>query len=1171
MSKIALTDEQQSAVDRRSSSVLVSAAAGSGKTRVLTERLMSYVTDPVNPVDIDSFLVITYTRAAAAELRSRILEELSALSSAEPENRRLRRQNTLCYNAKIGTIHSFCTGILRENCHKLSLSPDFRVGDEDSCAILKNRALEKTLDAAYESMDSTPGFALLVDSVGAGQDDSRLAETVLELHAKMQSHPYPAKWAKEQADRLSCDHTEDIGDTDWGRELMSDAKQSVEYWTDRLNRVWQSICENEEDNAPLILAYGDSISETLSQMRSLSMALDIGWDKARSQLPIAFPRLGTLRNFPFEETKEKLKSAREGCKRAMLSINTVFSASSGELIRQIALTAPAMSALLDLTLDFDARYSAEKRRQNLLDFSDLEHFAVELLCDRETGSPTETALETASRYTEIMVDEYQDVSAVQDLIFRCISREEKNIFMVGDVKQSIYRFRLADPSIFLEKYHSFAELSEATEGCVARILLRRNFRSDAAVLDACNHVFSEIMSEKLGDIDYDEAAALRLPEDAPPKRGEVKMTVLQIPQAVDGEERPDKTAAEAKSVAESIARLVQSGETITDNGKERPISYGDIAILLHSPKSVGAIYSRVLAEHGIPVASDKGGGFFDSPEIIVMTAYLSVVDNPHRDVPLAAALSSPVFGFTADELAQIRAADRSCDFFTALKLRAENDEKCRSFIEILDECRALSLDVSVRELIDNIYDRLEIPALWTAVKGSQDGVKNLMLLSDLASQFEDSGYRGLHSFLSHLKSMESRGMEPQSSAPAAYTSVSIMSIHKSKGLEFPVVFLADTARKFNLQELSRPVLIHPELGVGGKVTDAARGIEYPTAAHRAIKTRLLRETVSEEMRVLYVAMTRAKQRLYISCTSADPDAMIQKLSEGLSSPIAPEILKTSPNYASWLVMSAITDGGRTICLETAAADIADAGKNPKPGMVRRIPEESEDLKKLRASLGFTYPFSSAAKLPSKLTATALPDEEKDDEALELAPRRERIFRLPDLSGGDRPLTAAERGTATHIVMQFIDFDAAATEDGIRAEVERIAALGQLTPAQAKAVDVKAIKRFFASDVGWRIKAADSVLREFRFSILCPAEKFFDGAGEEKLLLQGVVDCCIEEKGALTIIDYKTDYVTAETLGAVAEHYKKQLDAYAFAMERISGKPVAGCVLCFLRSGLNVEF
>ena len=1168
MSKIHLTDEQKNAVFARSSTILVSAAAGSGKTRVLTERLMSYVTDKESPKDISSFLIITYTRAAAAELRGRILDELSQRSAEEPENRRLRRQTTLCYRAQIGTIHSFCTTVLRENCHKLGLTPDFRVGDEDKCRELKEKALEKAFENAYEHIGTDKEFAALVDSVGIGRDDSRLERTVLELNDKMQSHPYPEKWARQQLEALDVSALNDAGQTIWGKELMQNAAQTVEYWLSRLEALWYSLNSSPDENAALISAYGESLCETMDAIRNLQRSLSLGWDKAAQALPIPFPRLKPLKAFQVEDRKAAVVSARDGCKKAMEGLCAVFDAPSQKLLDELSYTAPAMRALIKLTLEFDRLYSAEKRRRSLLDFSDLEHLAVKLLSDPETGKPTETAVELSHRYTEIMVDEYQDVNAVQDLIFRCISREEQNIFMVGDVKQSIYRFRLADPSIFIKKYLSFSDYSPDKDEQSKRILLRRNFRSDSNILAACNHVFSNTMSEALGEIRYDENSALMPPEAAPLPRGKTELMLLAVPQAEDGEERPDKTYLEACMVAKRIKQLTDNNETIMDNGKECKIKYSDIAILLRSPNTAGGAFRRALYELGIPVLAEQGGGFFTAPEVHVVRSLLSVIDNPHRDIPLAAVLSSPIFGFSADELSQIRTNERDRDFFTALEKSADNNEKSRAFINVISDFRAISGDIGVHELLSLIYDRLELPALFAPTNGRE----NLMLLLDYAASFETNGYRGLYGFLKQLKRMEEHGEEPSTNPGDTGNSVSIMSIHKSKGLEFPVVFLANTSREFNKMDLRSPVLIHPELGLGCKLTDTDRGIEYPTLARRACASRLSSEILSEEMRVLYVAMTRAKERLYISCAAKDPDALISKLASNLSSPLSPEILKGAPSMSHWLISAALieSNGLLSVSVETSEALSSASESEPEHVSIQNLAPKTEDIIELEKNLNWHYKYDYAVTLPSKVTATSVPQSDEDVDGEPAVKERSFIFRLPDLEGEERPLSGAERGTATHIVMQFIDFSKTAQLTDIENEIERIRVLGQLTDRQAKAVDRNAILRFFNSEVGKRILSADKVHREKRFSLLCPAEKFFDGASEETVLLQGVVDCCIEENGSLTVIDYKTDYVTEETLAELTEHYKPQLTAYAYAMSRILGKTVRSCLLCFLRAGITGE-
>lgn len=1170
MSKIKLTADQQAAVSTRGSSLLVSAAAGSGKTRVLTERLMAYVCDEAHPKSIDSFLIITYTRAAAAELRGRILDELSLRCAMQPDNRRLRRQSTLCYRAQIGTIHSFCTSVLRENCHMLGISPDFRVGDEDKCTELKEKALERVLESAYEKMDTLSGFTDLVDTVGAGRDDSRLSQTILDLHGKMQSHAYPYKWAQQQSENLQLTAISDISETAWGSLLLENAKKTVSYWSNRLDSVWFFLNSNPAENAPIISAYEESLTQTMEQLRSLLRAMNLGWDKARCELPIDFPRLKPLKGYEYEDRKALVTSARDGCKKALASVDAALSAPSEELIGELSKTAPAMRALLDLTLEFDRLYSTEKRRLNLLDFSDLEHFAVNLLWDEQTGKPTDTATELSKRYSEIMIDEYQDVNSVQDLIFRCISRNGQNLFMVGDVKQSIYRFRLADPTIFIEKYHSYSEVSSPLNSQGKKILLQKNFRSDKRILYACNHVFSNLMSEELGEISYDSDAAL-FPRDDASCRGNVCLSVLAVRSSGYVEERPDKTYLEAKMVASQIKKLVEAGDTILDNGIERPISYGDIAILLRSPGTAGSLFRRALSELGIPVLSEQGSGFFSAPEIMVLRSLLSVIDNPHRDIPLTSALSSPVFSFTADELSMIRAQNHSSDFYTALTYRAATDKRCADFVDTLDELRSAACDLSVCQLLSMIYERLELPALCAAESGIDFGTQNLILMWELAAGYENSGYRGLFSFLAYLDRLEQRGEEPRSTSSDARSAVSIMSIHKSKGLEFPVVFLANTSRKFNTMDLRAPVLIHPNLGLGGKITDINRGIEYPTVARRAIAAALSSEMQSEEMRVLYVAMTRAKERLYISFTDRDPEALIAKLSDGLSSPLDPELLRSAGSMSQWLLSAALIQNDGLIDIEVCNPE--DETSYSYYSESEPIEQQSVDfgtkLEMLHSVLNYRYPYSESVELPTKLTATKLPDDE-DSEALSLEPARPRLFRQADFARENRPLTAAEKGTATHIVLQYIDFNRTSSLDDVESEIARILKLGQLNQIQANGVDRYSILNFFASPIGQRILRADKVIREFRFSLLCPAQLFYENCKNEDIMLQGVVDCCIEENNALTIIDYKTDYVTDDSLSSLAEHYTRQLSAYSYALSRIMQKPVKFRILHFLHAGKSIE-
>lgn len=1162
MAEFKPTPSQEKAIWDRGGALLVSAAAGSGKTRVLTERLMSRVCDPDEPKSIDSFLVITFSKAAAAELRGRISDELAERVAQNPGSKRLRRQNALVSRAQISTIHGFCTSLLREHSHLLGLPPDFAVADEDRARELRRIALDRVMDTAYEKRDE--GFLLLVDTVGAGRDDKRLAELVTKLHDKLQSHARPALWAEQQIRELRHRH-EDAGETPWGRELLSFASAEAEYWAHEMDNILSTMAGYDY----IMKAYGSSVSETASALHVLSISANEGWEAVRACLPIAFPRLGSLRNPPDAEVAELIKARRAACKKAMEKLATDFSEPSSKLLGDMSRTAPAMEALLNLTLDFNKQYTKEKRRRALVDFSDLEHLAAELLTD-ESDEPTALARELSQRYTEVMIDEYQDVSRVQDLIIKSISREGKNLFMVGDVKQSIYRFRLADPTIFLEKYNAYADAENAIPGEPRRVFLRESFRSRPEVVSAVNAVFTNVMSTELGELEYDENAALVA---GLPYEGTVPVPELMAVAPPDGDdetERPDKVACEAAAVAQRIRQLVESGTQIDDRGALRPVGYGDVAILLRSVNVSGKIYRRELARAGVPVQSDLAGGFFTAPEISVMLSLLAVIDNPRQDVPLIAVMRSELFGFTPDELSDIRAGQRKGEFWDALNEKAETDEKCRTFLETIWYLRDYSRDSELAALLREVYSKLDCMALCCALDDGQQRRGNLMLLYEQAKQFEQTGWRGLRRFLIWLRSMSERGQEPGVSGSAQGGAVQIMSIHKSKGLEFPVVFLCDTARRFNKSDSRDNVLVHPVLGLGPKITDTERGISYPTLARNAVARRMERETLSEELRLLYVAMTRARERLFISCVLPDPEKTIAKLRQGIASPMPAPPLLAMQSPAQWLITAALADGEQNIRLSVVYSDTDGRVQHKYPAEDLPDTTQNRDYVNLSERLSWKYEFPAAEALPSKLTATEVKSlGEEDPEAASILPRAERIFRKPDLSPVSRALTAAERGTATHLALRYIDF-AAAKSGGVAAELERLTGLGRLTPREAKAVNSANIERLLSSELGSRMLSADKLMRELAFTLLCPSELLFPGSGDEELLLQGVVDCCIEKNGELLIVDYKTDAVSADNAPERAERYRAQVKAYAYAMERVTGKPVRGSIVYFLRPGVAVE-
>ncbi len=1154
MADMHFTPAQQCAIDSRHSTVLVSAAAGSGKTRVLTERLMAYLTDRDHPVDIDRFLVITFTKAAAGELRSRILSGIAAETAAHPE---LRRQTALCARAQIGTIHSFCGSLLREHCAAAALSPDFQIADENQTTALKAATLEKVLEAAYADIETDDALRALADSVGAGRDDRRLAELILQLYEKMQSHARPEQWAARQIALLDLTGVADIAETPWGTALLEAAKRTADYWCAALDRLRADVKAYDW----LEKAYGESIDETGETFRAARRAMDRGWDAAAEALAaVTFPRLGTVRNAPEPEAKDRAQNTRTKCKKAVEKLQKQFSQGSEKMLSDLADAAPAMVRLLRLTLRFSDAYAAEKKRRDLVDYADLEHMAARLLTN-EDGTPSALAKTVSERFREILVDEYQDVSEVQDLIFRAVSREEKNLFFVGDVKQSIYRFRLADPGLFLSKYDAFTPAEQAEGDESRRILLQENFRSRGAVLDACNHVFRSIMSRALGELDYDDDAALKCGLDEMKGGEKAELCLVQLPGPAEGP-GPEKTALEAAYVAERMLEL-----------NNRGVPWGDMVILLRSANSVGPVYREALTARGIPVQSEQGGGFFESLEISMVRSLLAVIDNPHQDVPLLAALTSPLFGFDADALAAVRESDRTHDFYTALCRRAETDNAAKDAVETIARYRRLAPDSALTALLWQIYDDRDLMALCSAMPDGDQRRARLNRLLALSESFERTGYQGLHRFTQWLDQQEAQGREPGSAAPAQQ-SVKIMSIHRSKGLEFPVVFLCDLNRRFNKSDSTAAVLVHPKLGLGPKRYDLARGISYPTFARSAIAQTLDRETLSEEMRLLYVAMTRAKDRLILTGTLADAEGTKQKLALDAEAPLAPEVLQAAASPLHWLLQAALLPGGEDVFsiqivepeAEAEAAERADAMCQPHDA-------DPAALAALRDALTFTDPHAAAAALPSKVTATELKragflNPEEDGASLLLA--RRRTFRMPDFREEEKPLTATERGTATHRVLQYLRFTDAETDEAVKAQIASLVRAGYLSERDARAVKVDAVRNLMSSALGHRLREAEkagTVRREFRFSLLFPANRLFGGTVTDEVLLQGVVDCWWEEEDGIVILDYKTDRIGPDAVAERTEYYAAQLRAYGEAMARITGQPVKERLLFFLHNGV----
>ncbi|MEA4965019.1 MAG: helicase-exonuclease AddAB subunit AddA [Oscillospiraceae bacterium] len=1175
MAEVRLTAAQRAAVEDRGGALLVSAAAGSGKTKVLVDRLLSMVLSETNPHQIDEFLMITYTKAAASELRGKIQAAMQERLAQEPGNRYLQRQLTRIYLAEISTVHSFCANLLRENAYLLDIPADFRVGEELETRALRERVVEQAVGERYEAAE--PEFLAFADTLGGGRDDRALAEIVLGLYDKSQSHRDPAGWLHGSAEKLDLPEGADFGETVWGETLLRQLALTLD---DCIGVMERALLEMADDET-LEAAYGPTFRDNLDALRALRACES--WDAAAALGMPEFGRLKAVRKCGDPDRKELVAEARRDCMEKIKRQMRIFRLTSQEAAEEIRQIAPGIRGALRLTELFGAHYRKEKRRRHMLDFSDLEHEALRLLYGGG-ARPTAMAREISQRYAEIMVDEYQDSNEVQDAIFRAVSREERNLFLVGDVKQSIYRFRLADPGIFLQKYRTFRPCEEAETGEPRKIALSENFRSRPEILSAVNDVFSLSMSGRTGDLDYGEAEALQAGLAFPsPAEPPVELHCVSLDFDGGGEERnPKKDEVEAAFVAARIAALLREGVPVAEQGSTRPIRPGDIAILLRSPRSASPAYLAALQGAGIPCFCDTGEDILKSTELQVVSSLLETVENPHQDIPLLAVLASPLCGFTADDLAEIRGKTREGDSYDAL--RAASTEKSTAFLAMLDRLRTVQEQDGLCALYDALLRETDAEAIFRAMPGGAARAANLRQFRAVVMNCGQGG-GDLVSFVRQLRDLRETGLA--AAETQSQDAVLLTSIHKSKGLEYPVVVLAGLSKAFNLDDLRRPVLTHPALGVASNVTDLRRKVRYPSAAKQALARRLRDEAVSEELRILYVAMTRARERLIMTYCADYLESKLRRLRRMLELATPGQLAASVSCMGDWVLAAALirTEAGELHAVCGAPAQTA-ASKDPwrillhsgsavlrEPvsvwdGAERRAEPDLPDSEALRLALQYRYPHEAAGRLPSKLTATQLKgrrlDEEISDQAQPPARRSSRPAFL------ERSLTPAEAGTALHLAMQFLRYAQCETRDGLLAELRRLREEEFLTEAQAAAVDQEAILAFFHVSLGQRILHAEEVRREFKFSVLVDAGLVSPDAAGEKILLQGVTDCCLLEEDGVTVIDFKTDRVSPGSEAARAEHYRGQLEGYSAALSRIFARPVREKILYFFQTGTAIS-
>ena len=1160
-----LTPQQRVAVENRGGKLLVSAAAGSGKTKVLVDRLMSYLTDPVDPADLDDFLIITYTKAAASELRVKISEKLTKYIAEHPDDRHMQHQIHRLHLAKISTVHGFCADILREYAYRLDIAADFRIAEENECQELMYNVLQQLLDRAYTEKLEDETFRAFVDTQGLGRDDSQVPVIILQIYSSALCHLDPDAWLDWCLESAHVDDLQDASETIWGAYLISDLK---DYLTLQIQAF--EHCIRQIHCVPGLEKPTSLLSATLDGLKSL-LNCDT-WDDIVNHPSVEFGTLTFKKEHKGTMLAEQIKAVRNMCKETLAKKLRGFQDNSKIVLSQLRNSYLASLGLVQLVREFKEGYIKLKKARRILDFSDIEQYTLDLLLGKHRTGVTFTAEEIASRYREIMVDEYQDSNEVQDAIFSALTHRRQNSFMVGDVKQSIYQFRLADPEIFLQKYNSYSTADKAVPAGIGRkVLLSKNFRSSNGVISAVNDVFTNCMSTYVGGLHYGETEMLQegISHIALPDH-EVEFYGIDV--------QSDTYQEEATFVAQRIIKLLDGSHLIRQDDQLRPITVDDIVILLRSPGSVGYEFRDALEFAGIPCTTGNDIDLLQTPEVETLRALLQVIHNPLQDIPLIAVLTSPLFCFTADDLAKIRGKNRSVSFYKAI----ENSDaiKAKRFLDLLNDLRMDARFLTVTQLIYHIFIKTDMLSIYGAMDFGEENLQNLNAFCQIASDFEATGRRDLSYFLEHLVALDEKGLSV--SGPTSSGAVRIMSIHKSKGLEFPVVFMCGLSRSFNMSDIQKQVLCHKDLGLGLSHVNTIQRFRFPTIAKRAISTKIVSETISEELRVLYVAMTRARDRLIMTYAARKLEEHLRDIALQLD--MSPRELLASqvscPGY--WILMTALqrTEAGEFFQL----ADRPDkVFVQDNPWLIRVIQAQdslnihsTEQLnsdipnkkiaEKIRNGLSFRYPYPASTQIPSKLTATQMKGRFKDQEIVENAavPKKSTIvFRTPAISNEASKGTAY--GSAMHSVMQHLDYTCCSDGITVKNDIDRMVSTGLITAEQAALVDVEKIAAFFRTDIGNQILACKDILREFKFSLLEDASSYYDHVSEDQILIQGVVDCALIDDSGITVLDFKTDLITEDNITDKVNMYREQVKVYANALSKIFEKPIQAAYIYFFSS------
>ena len=1219
MAEVKWTNEQLQAIQEKNSNILVAAAAGSGKTAVLVERIIHKIID--EQMDIDKILVVTFTNAAASEMRERILEAIYKKLEENPENVHLQRQIILLNKASICTIHSFCLDVIHNHFYEIDLPSNFKIADTAEIDLLKQEVLDDLFEQKYTENDKN--FIELLENYTNYRGDEALQELVLKIYKFIQSSPFPIKWLQEKLELLKIED-KDISQTIWGKLIIQTVDDDIQESIMQLEAIKSKMALYPE-----MTKFYQKICEDLIILKDLQNYNS--WDELYIKL-LNF----NFSNWPVDkkvinDLKEDSKEIRNKVKKHIKEKTAkLLSCSQEQAVKDLRIITPILEKLANLVTEFTKNFAEKKKEKNCIDFNDIEHFALKILLD-ENNNPTEVAKKYKEKFEEIAIDEYQDSNLVQEAILTSISKGN-NIFMVGDVKQSIYKFRQARPELFLQKYDEYKNKEEKTQEDNLKIQLFRNFRSRQNILNITNLVFETIMSKELGDINYNENEYLNYganypePEEIKNYAGIAELDIIDLKEdesitAFEGEEdeeeqeRVEDDVLEAKFVANKIQELLNSNYMVFDKKQGyRKIRPKDIVILLRATSNLSPIYEKELSDLELPVFSDTSGTYLDTVEIQTILSVLKIIDNPLQDIPLVVVLRSSICNFTDNDLITIRLTDRNCNFYEALiktRLICDGDlkNKIESFLEKLEKWKSISQYMPLDEFIWQIYLDTGYYQYVGLLPNGAMRQANLKTLFEKAKQYEKASFKGLFNFIQFIDKLKKQNGDLASAKLIGENEdvIRIMSIHKSKGLEFPVVFLCNSHKKFNMQDLNDNILLHQDIGFGPTIMDTTRKIKYSSIAKDAIKLKMKQETLSEEQRILYVALTRAKEKLYITGRSKDFTKYVQdknkvlEMYESENIKLDAKLMKKANSYLDWLMYVYLFNQGRTITLKGESyklSDIITLNVSNKKDLLKALAKEEvveqidlkekieqilknksdEENKKseqaLKELLEWKYDYIVDTTLPTKSSVTKIKQEKiKLEEILKGIESEEVEYKksyTPKFMQEDKKISSAEKGTLVHLCIQRLDERKDYELKDIQNIILNLVEKEIITQNEADAIDVNLIYQYTKSQLFEELRQAKEVHKEQPFYINIPAKDVVSEAENSKknILVQGIIDLYyIDKNDNLVLIDFKTDYISNEPNAKekILDKYKVQLEIYKTALEQALNRKTSKTALCLVKS------